>query len=157
MKITTLIAQHIIDVHQGGNWTEVDLTTTLQDVTLEEATTRTQASPNTIAALLHHITYWNRVMIQRAQGIAVQINGANGYDHPLLLTEEDWQDLKKDNIQSAHELATAITQFDETKLFYPILPGYFTAYKNLQGSVEHVHYHLGQIVILKKLIHSTSV
>jgi hypothetical protein len=152
MKLTSLIAQHIIDVHQGGNWTEVDLTSTLQDVTLEEATTRTQASPNTIASLLNHITYWNRVIIQRAQGIQVQINDVNGYDHPLLLTEEDWQDLKKDNIQSAHELETAITQFDESKLFEPILPDYTTAYKNFQGNVEHVHYHLGQIVILKKLI-----
>ncbi len=155
MQLTTLIAQHIIDVHLGNNWTEVDITTTLQDVTLEEATTRTHASPNTIASLLHHITFWNRVMVQRAQGIQVQIDDTNGYDHPLLLTEEDWLDLKKDNIQSAHELATALTQFDETKLFEPILPGCPTAYKSLQGSVEHVHYHLGQIVILKKLIRNT--
>ena len=157
MKLTTLIAQHIIDVHQGGNWTEVDLTTTLQDVTLKEAITRTQASPNTIASLLHHITFWNRVMVQRAQGTAVQINDANGYDHPPLNTEADWQNLKSDNIQSAHELATAIRQFDEAKLLEPILPNYSTAYKNLQGSVEHVHYHLGQIVILKKFIRNTSV
>jgi hypothetical protein len=156
MKLTTLIAQHIIDVHQGGNWTEVDITITLQDVTLEEATMHTQASPNTIASLLNHITYWNRVMVQRAQGIQVQIDNTNGYDHPLLLTEEDWQDLKKDNLRSAHELATAITQFDEAKLFESILPDYSTAYKNFQGSVEHVHYHLGQIVILKKLIRNAT-
>ena len=91
----------------------------------------------------------------RAQGTAVQINDANGYDHPPLNTEVDWQNLKSDNIQSAHELASAIRQFDEAKLLEPILPNYSTAYKNLQGSVEHVHYHLGQIVILKKLIRNT--
>ena len=157
MNITSLIAQHLIDVHEGNNWTEVDITTTLQDVNLKEAITRTQASPNTIASLLHHITFWNRVMVQRAQGTAVQINDANGYDHPPLNAEADWQNLKSDNIQSAHELATAIRQFDEAKLLEPILPNYSTAYKNLQGSVEHVHYHLGQIVILKKLIRNTSV
>ena len=155
MNITSLIAQHLIDVHEGNNWTEVDMTTTLKDVTLQEAITRTPASPNTIASLLHHITFWNRVMVQRAQGTAVQINDANGYDHPPLNTEADWQNLKSDNIQSAHELATAIRQFDEAKLLEPILPNYSTAYKNLQGSVEHVHYHLGQIVILKKLIRNT--
>ena len=157
MNITSLIAQHIIDVHEGNNWTEVDITTTLQDVTLQEATTHTQASPNTIASLLHHITFWNRLMVQRAHGIAVQINDANGYEHLPLNTEEDWQNLKKDNIQSAHELAAAISQFNEAKLLEPILPGYSTAYKNLQGSVEHAHYHLGQIVILKKLIRNTTV
>ena len=155
MNITALIAQHIIEVHAGGNWTEVDITTTLQDITLPEATTRTLASPNTIASLLHHITFWNRVMVQRTQGVVVQVNNANGYDHPPLHTEEDWQNLKRDNIRSAHELAAAIRQFDEAKLLEPILPNYSTAYKNLQGSVEHIHYHLGQIVILKKLIRNT--
>jgi len=157
MMITTLIAQHLIEVHEGNNWTEVDLATTLQDITLREATTQTQASPNTIASLLHHITYWNRVMVQRAQGIATQLNDTNGYNHPPLHIEEDWQNLKKDNIQSAQELAAVIRQFNEAKLFEPILPNYSTAYKNFQGSVEHVHYHLGQIVILKKLIRNTKV
>lgn len=157
MNIQELIAQHLIEVHEGGNWTEVDITTTLQDVTIEEAITRTPASPNTIASLLHHITFWNRVMVQRAKGIAVQVNDANGYDHPPLQTGADWQALKDDNIISAQELAAAIRQFDETKLLQPILPNYSTAYKNFQGSVEHVHYHLGQIVILKKLIRNTAI
>ena len=155
MKITELIAQHLLDVHEGNNWTEVDIASTLDDITLYEATMHTQASPNTIASLLHHITFWNRVMVQRTQGRVVQVNDANGYDHLPLQTGEDWQHLKDDNIQSARELANAIRQFDETKLLEPILPNYSTAYKNLQGSVEHVYYHLGQIVILKKLIRNT--
>lgn len=154
MKITELIARHILEVHEGNNWTEVDVTQTLQDVTMEEATLRTQASPNTIAALLQHLTFWNRVVVKRIYGIAVGETPDNGYFVPELLDEADWQRLKADNLKSAHELAAAIRQFNVDALEQPILPEHDTAYRNLQGSVEHVHYHLGQMVILKKLIRS---
>ncbi len=157
MKITNLVAQHLIEVHEGGNWTEVAIATTLQDVSLQEATMLTKASPNTIASLLHHLTFWNRLMVQRAQGITVQVNDANGYDHPPLYTEADWEMLKNDNRQSAQELAVAITQFEEAKLLEPVVPNHSTAYKNFQGAVEHAHYHLGQLVILKKLIRNTAI
>ena len=149
MEITALIAQHLLAVHTGNNWTEVDLSGILEDVTAEEALTVTAASPNTIASLLHHITYWNRLMIRRIKGVETAIPASNGYDIPANM---NWLDLKDDNIASAHELAAAIREFDASKLVQPILPGYSTAYKNLQGTVEHVHYHLGQIVIIKKLL-----
>ena len=152
MKITSLIAQHLIDVHEGKNWTEVSIAATLKDITVEEAATLTHASPNTIASLLHHITFWNRLIIKRMRGIDVFVDEKNGYNIPFLQTEEDWQQLQIDNNLSAHELAAAIAGFDETLLEESLLLGGSSAYKNLQGTVEHVHYHLGQMVILKKLV-----
>jgi uncharacterized damage-inducible protein DinB len=149
MEITALIAQHLLAVHTGNNWTDVNLSDTLADVTLDEALSVSAASPNTIAALVHHITYWNRHMIGRMKGVEAAIPAANGFDLPVNF---DWQQLKDDNIVSAHELAAAIREFDATRLEQPIMPGFSTAYKNLQGTVEHVHYHLGQIVIIKKLL-----
>lgn len=149
MEITALIAQHLLDVHLGDNWTDVNLTDTLKDVTAAEALVVTDASPNTIASLLHHISYWNRHMIGRMNGYEAAIPAANGYDLPVDL---DWEQLKADNAASAQELAAAIRAFDPARLAQPILPGFSTAYKNLQGTVEHVHYHLGQIVIIKKLL-----
>ncbi|KGO94691.1 DinB family protein [Flavobacterium subsaxonicum] len=154
MYIKELIAQHILDVHEGDNWTESNLKNALADITIDEAITVTAGSINTIASLLHHLTYWNRVMVQRINGIAVTIPESNGFEMNPLQNEEDWQNLKADNIRSAHELAEAVKGFDEALLHDPILPGYSSAYKNLQGSSEHIHYHLGQIVILKNLVRS---
>ena len=155
MKLTSLIAQHLVEVHEGNNWTDVNLADTLKDVTAEEAVILTNASPNTIASLLHHITFWNRLMIKRMQGIDVFVDEKNGYDTPPIQTEEDWQQLQIDNNLSAHELAASIAAFDENLLFESLILGKSSAYKNLQGTVEHVHYHLGQMVILKKLIKVT--
>ena len=154
MKTTELIAQHILEVHEGNNWTDSAIEAALADVTVSDATRQTVASPNTIASLLHHITSWNRLMVQRINGVDKQEPEGNGYNMPPLQTEAEWQALKADNINSAHELAAAIRAFDESKLQLPILPGYSSAYKNLQGTSEHIHYHLGQMVILKQLIHA---
>jgi hypothetical protein len=155
MQLTEAIAQHVLDVHEGNNWTEVAIRPTLQDVTWREATTQTPASPNTIASLLHHLTFWNRVMARRAQGLGTEVGPANGFDVAAIQNEADWQALLADNYQSAHELAAAIRSFDEAQLPAPILPAYGSAYKNLQGAVEHLHYHLGQLVLLKNLVRST--
>jgi hypothetical protein len=155
MQLTEAIAQHVLDVHEGNNWTEVALGPTLQDVTWQEATTLTPASPNTIASILHHLTFWNRVMARRAHGLATEVGPANGFDVPTIASEAAWHALLADNLQSAQELASAIRSFDEAKLPIPILPAYGSAYKNLQGAVEHLHYHLGQLVMLKKLVRST--
>ena len=63
MKTTSYIAQHLLDVYTGGNWTEVSVAETLADLTYQEAVTVTAASPNSIAAITHHLMFWNGVML----------------------------------------------------------------------------------------------
>ena len=158
MDVSAAIAQHVLAVHEGNNWTEVSLAAILADVTLAEATTRTPGSPNTIASLVRHLAFWNRVMARRAQGLPTEIGPANGFDAgPLLAAEADWQALRADLGSSGYELAAAIRAVPADLLEAAILPGYSTVYKNLQGAVEHLHYHLGQVVILKNLARAASV
>jgi uncharacterized damage-inducible protein DinB len=152
MKITEQIAQHLTDVHNGDNWTEVNIQQTLADVSFEEAMVQTAASVNTIAMLLHHLSFWNRAVAERAAGKVPVIGEDNGFATDPLVSEDGWKALREDNIRSANELAAAIRFFDEEKLALPILPEHSSAYKNFQGQVEHVHYHLGQMVMIKKLI-----
>ena len=152
MNIKHQIAQHLVDVHRGGNWTDVNITDTLKGISWQQASTITPFSPNSIAMLLHHITFWNRVVAQRGLNIVPSINKENGMNVPPILDDKDWLFLKKDNLHSAEELATVIEGYDLNNLFNPILTGHNSAYKNFQGQVEHVHYHLGQIVMIKKYL-----
>lgn len=157
MKPTEHISQHILDVYEGGNWTESNMIAALKDVTVSEAALVTAATDNSIAALVHHLTIWNRVMVQRIKGIDIQLTDLNGFDVPVIVTETEWQNLQADSLKSVHELAQAIRSFDNDLLEQPILPSHSSAYKNLFGSSEHIHYHLGQIVLLKQLIRSLNV
>ena len=152
MNIPFYIAEHVLQVSKGDNWTEVNLHDTLKDVNYKDAGTQTQISVNTIASLVHHLAYWNRIMVQRIAGIKIEIPVVNGFDVPVLAGDHEWQALLNDYQSSAQELALAIKGIDMKRLEQPILPGYSSVYKNIQGAVEHIHYHLGQIVMLKKAI-----
>lgn len=151
MEVKSLIAQHIIEAHEGGNWTGNSIREVLKDVSIAVATAQTTASVNTIASLLHHLTYWNNVMIMRISGVAIEIPEINGFDVPQISTEEEWTKLQADNLKSAHDLASAISVFEKHDLNEPILPGYSSAYKSFHGCIEHIYYHLGQITMIKQL------
>jgi len=152
MKTAQLVALHITEVFEGGNWSDVNIKDTLQDVSWKEATTVTKASYNTIAALLHHISFYNEVVLKRISGINPRIDEINGFDVPAIKNEFDWEDLKERSIYSANQLAEAVIKFPEDRLFELTITGHSTYYKMLHGVAEHAHYHLGQIVLLKKLI-----
>ncbi|WP_153796297.1 DinB family protein [Foetidibacter luteolus] len=150
--IAEMIAQHILDVHFGNNWTEVTIRETLDDVTLEEALTVTAASPNHIAGLTYHLSFYNKHVLQRLAGSAPEIPESNGFDLPPINDEAGWEQLKADLLESAELLADAVKPLPDDVLNEPILEGYSSRYKTLHGIAEHAHYHLGQMVILKKLI-----
>ncbi|HHH49569.1 MAG TPA: DUF1572 domain-containing protein, partial [Saprospiraceae bacterium] len=54
MFYTPQIAKHFSTFHFGGNWTDVNLRDTLEDVTWQQATTQVY-SFNTIATLVFHL------------------------------------------------------------------------------------------------------
>lgn len=154
MSLLNNIAVHILDVHMGDNWTEVNIQKTLEDVSFEEAVRVTPISPNSMAMLLHHLTFYNEVVLQRLLDLYIPIPQSNGFDLTPVTSEEQWQRLQHKNLQSAHALAEGILQFPINRLFELTANGKTTFYKNLHGVAEHAHYHLGQITMLKKLIRS---
>ena len=155
MNLTEFIAQHIIEIHEGGNWTDVNIKDTLADVSHKEATTVTKASYNTIAALVHHLSFYNDIVMQRLSGNDPVIGETNGFDVPAISDENDWIRLKERNLNSFHQLAEAVKAFPEEKVFQLTATGHATHYKTLHGIAEHAHYHLGQMVLLKKLVRQT--
>ena len=154
MRITDAIASHIRECFDGENWTSVNIVDTIKDLNWQQAQQRTAGSQNTIASLLHHLYYWNGIMRQRISGINPSVPDANGFDVNELRNENDWNELKEKARQSFIHLADAIKNLPEERLFETSPTGKSSYYKNFQGIVEHAHYHLGQIVIIKKLINN---
>src|SRR4029078_8390433 len=117
MKITDEIAGHITDSFDGENWTGVNIDDTIKDVNWQQAQQRTAASQNTIASLLHHLYYWNGILLQRAEGINPAVPESNGYDVQEFKNEKDWNELKEKARQSFIQLADVVRNFPEEKLF----------------------------------------
>lgn len=154
MDINQQIANHLKEAFEGNNWSDVNVKDSLTGITLGEATTVTKASPNTIADLLYHITFYNKAICERLRGNEPVINEANGFDTPRLTSEEDWIQLKNNAFNTVQQLVDRIRNFPDNKLSEENPPGKGTFYKKLHGVIEHNYYHLGQIVILKNLVRS---
>jgi len=152
MKIAHLVAQHITELFEGGNWTEENIKDTLADISWKEAVSVTKASYNTIAALVHHLTFYNQVVLSRVKGNNPVIGETNGFDVPAIKNEHEWDSLKNSCMQSAKDLTDTVDKLTNEEVFGLTATGHSTNYKTLHGISEHGHYHLGQIILLKKLL-----
>ena len=152
MSLSTQIAKHFRDVHFGGNWTSVNLKETLADVTWEQATTKIYTF-NTIAILVYHMNYYVSAVLKVLQGESLDAHDKYSFDLPPIQSQEDWENLLNKTWIDAENFANLIEQLPETKLQeFLAEEKHGTYYRNLHGIIEHMHYHLGQIVLIKKIL-----
>ncbi|MBI5856185.1 MAG: DUF1572 domain-containing protein [Sphingobacteriales bacterium] len=152
MNTAPQIAKFLKDVHFGGNWTAVNLKDTLADVSWQQATTKVY-SFNTIATLAFHISYYIGAITQVLNEEPLTAKDKYSFDHPPINCKEDWDKMLEKVWADAETFAKRVEQFPESKLEEPFADGkYGNYYRNLHGIIEHTHYHLGQIVLIKKLL-----
>jgi hypothetical protein len=157
MDTSAQIAKHLRDVYFGGNWTSSNLKAQLADVTWQEAITQVYAL-NTIATLVYHVNYYVSGVSKVLQGGALEIRDRYSFDHPPITSEEDWQKLLEQGWAEAEHFAQLIEQLPADQLskdFHEQKYGNY--YRNLHGIIEHLHYHLGQIVVIKKILTQRSM
>jgi uncharacterized damage-inducible protein DinB len=152
MNTPQQISKHLRAVYNGGNWTGVNLKETLAGITCQQATTKVH-SFNTIATLLYHMNYYVEGIIKVLRGGPLDISDKYSFDHPPVTSQQDWEKLREKVFADAETLAILIEQLPETKLGETFTDErYGNYYRNLHGVIEHVHYHLGQIALIKKLV-----
>jgi uncharacterized damage-inducible protein DinB len=152
LTIPTHFAKHLRQVFFGGNWTEVNLKDTLSDVKLEQAVAQ-KGGHNSIAALTFHIHYFVAAQLKVLEGGPLDAHDKYSYDLPPLHSEEDWEKMKANVWADVERWAALVQQLPEERLWESFVDEkYGTWFQNLQGLIEHTHYHLGQIVIIKKYL-----
>jgi hypothetical protein len=152
MNINAQIARQLQDVYFGGNWTDVNLKDSLEGIDWEEATTKVQDF-NTIAALVYHMNFYVRVAIQVLHGEVPDSRDTDSFAHPPIASHANWQEFLDRTWSEVNKLAGLVEQMPEQKLWETFMrEKYGNYYRNLTGIVEHVHYHLGQVVLIKKII-----
>jgi len=152
MNLTAQIAKHFRDVHFGGNWTSVNLKEALAGVNWQQATTKIY-SLNTIATLVFHINYYVSAVTEVLQGEPLTAHDKYSFDLPPIQNQEDWEKLLNKTGNDAENFAQLIEQLSERKLGEIFSEEkYGNYYRNIHGIIEHTHYHLGQIVLIKKIL-----
>lgn len=152
MKLTEQLAKNILDLHFGDSWTGVNLKDTLAGIDWISAN-RKFYSFNTIAALIFHIHYYFEAVLKVFKGGPLEAHDRYSFDLPEMNSESDWQALLARVWTDAEELASLIGQFPDSRLEEDFAdPKYGSYFRNICGLAEHSHYHLGQIVLIRKLL-----
>lgn len=155
MSFSKLIAKHLHEIHFGGNWTVSSLKEQLEDVSWQEAITQVKGL-NTIATLTYHVSYYVHVDLKVLKGGELNASDKESFKTPLIASEVDWQRMKERIWKEAEEFAAHIEQLSDEQLRADFVKAdYGNYYRNLHGIIEHMHYHLGQIALIKKLIRSS--
>jgi len=152
MNVTAQIAKLFRDVHYGGNWTAVNLKESLADITWQQAVTKLH-SFNTIAALVYHINYYVNAVLNVLQEKPINASDKYSFDLPPIQSQEDWEKLLNKTWGDAEQFTMLVERLPESKLWETFVnEKYGNYHRNLHGVIEHCHYHLGQIILIKKLL-----
>ena len=145
------LADDLRAVYFGGNWTGVSLQKHLQDIPKQQATTKL-SDCNSIATLAYHLHYYVRQVSPVLRGEALRGSDADSFITPDFTVGDTWSDFLEAMWSEARQFAQQIEQLDDNLLGTDMDDSkYGSYYRNLQGIIAHAHYHLGQIVLLKKL------
>jgi hypothetical protein len=148
------LSKFMLNAYLGKNWVEIDFKSVLADITLAEANTKIPPL-NTIAAIVYHLDYYVTIVLKRLKGDMLRSNADNGFDIQTLSSVQAWRDLQEGFYMRAERFAAFVGLLDEKRLTEDFLDQtYGQNIYNIQGIIEHAYYHLGQIVLLKKMIRS---
>ncbi len=152
MSLTEQMAKHFREIHFGGNWTSSNLKDNLADITWQQAITQVY-SFNTIDTLVYHINYYVSAVSKVLQGEPLNASDKYSFNHPPILSQQDWEKLLDKTWTDAENFANLIEELPGSKLWENFSDKkYGNYYRNIHGIIEHIHYHLGQIVLIKKIL-----
>ena len=153
MKTTYEIAKRFREVILNGTWiANTNFKDQLAGLNWEIATAKF-SSLNTIAVLAQHIRYYLNGVKQVLKGGSLEIKDKYSFDFEPIQSQNDWEKFLSLFWDDAEEFASLIEQMPEEKLKEVfVAEKYGTFQRNIDGMIEHSYYHLGQIVLLKKIL-----
>jgi len=152
MALSQQIANQIREVLLNGTWVATNYKVQLSDVTWQQATTKV-ADLNTIADITFHIDYYLAGLIQVFKGGTLDIRDKYSFDAPPITSAKDWDESKQKLFNDAETLARLVEHMDDATIMGPFVePKYGNNNISIQATIEHSYYHLGQIVLIKKLL-----
>ncbi len=146
------IKKIISDQFNGNPWLDVNIVDTLQDLSAIEAAKKT-GNLNSIWQIVNHMIEWREVLWKKLNGETVYVNENNFFEEIKDPSETEWKQTLKRLEQSQENIMNFLSKekdFDYAKVF----SNGHTSYEHLQAILQHDAYHLGQIVLLKKIINS---
>lgn len=153
MKSTLEIANRFKETILNGTWiANTNYKHQLENLDWKIATTPVK-NLNTISVLAQHIHYYINGINSVFKGGSLDIKDKFSFDFPPIHSQEEWNTFLTKFWASAEEFAFFIEQMPEEKLDQVFVDEKYGTYRrNIDAMIEHSYYHLGQIVLIRKLL-----
>lgn len=153
MKKTSEIANRFRETILNGAWiANTNYKDQLENLDLKIATTQIK-NLNTISLLAQHIHYYINGINNVFKGGTLDIKDKFSFDFAPINSQEEWQDFLSKLWNATEEFASFIEQMPDEKLDEVFVDAKYGTYqRNIDSMIEHSYYHLGQIVLIKKII-----
>jgi uncharacterized damage-inducible protein DinB len=153
MEDSVILANRFLEVILNGKWVaNTNFKDQLDTLPFEKAETRV-GTLNTIAILAQHIHYYIKGVKRVLEGGTLDIRDAYSFDFPPMETQQQWEAFLNRFWNDAEAFVLLVKQLPESQLDEPFVTvKYGTYQRNIDGMIEHCYYHLGQIVLINKLL-----
>ncbi|KOS06861.1 hypothetical protein AM493_13105 [Flavobacterium akiainvivens] len=153
MNRNTFIANRLREVFLNGKWIANTNYKEQLEVTTWQQAVHKVANLNTVAALAYHINYYLGGVLKVLNGGTLDISDKFAFDVPPIESEADWQKLVSQLLANAEAFALAVEQLPVEQFGAIFVDEKYSTYgRNIEGVLEHSYYHLGQIVLIRKLM-----
>lgn len=146
-------AHRFREVILNGRWiANTNYKDQLDGLDYTTATTKI-GSLNTIAILAQHIHYYIDGINNVFKGGNLEIKDVYSFDFAPIESQDQWENFLVKFWNDSEKFAAFIEQLSNEKLNEAFVDEKYGSYlRNIDAMIEHSYYHLGQIVLLKKLI-----
>ena len=153
MKTVQQLANRFREVILNGTWiANTNFKDQLAELRYEIAIAEIQQL-NTIAALAQHVHYYIQGINNVFKGGTLDIKDQFSFDFPPIDSQTHWENFLSQFWNDAEEFALFVEQMSEEKLNQVFTDEKYGTYqRNIDGMIEHAYYHLGQIVLIKKMV-----
>ena len=153
MNKTKQLANRFREVFLNGTWIAyTNYKDQLETLDWEIAISKIE-SLNTISVLAQHVHYYINGIKNVFNGGNLDIKDKYSFDFPEIKSQNQWKEFLIKFWDDAENLSELIEQLPDEKLSQSFVDEKYGTYqRNIDGIIEHSYYHLGQIVLIKKMI-----
>lgn len=147
------LAKRFREVILNGTWiANTNFKTQLSGMDWEIATAQFK-NLNTIAVLAQHIHYYINGINNVFRGGTLDISDKFSFDFPPITSQEQWESFLERFWKDSEDFAAMIEQMPEKQLQEAFTDEKYGSYqRNIDAMIEHAYYHLGQVVLVRKIV-----
>lgn len=153
METSLQLANRFREVFLNGEWVVgTNFKIQLSELSREGLTKKVE-DLHSIEELAFHIHYYIGGVLNVLEGGTLDIRDKYSFDFPPTQSDEEWKSFFMKFINDCEKFANTVEKMTDEELNGDFSENkYGTKMKNINALIEHGYYHLGQIILIKKLI-----